>query len=438
MGAPRRNTHRPDPLKKVIIISYYFPPTNFVGAERTAAWAKYLQQNGYYPIILTRCWNEGQTDPLKKIINNNTVHEKHESYEVYRLPIRRTLRDKVSAYLWLAPIQKALTLMELILVNYFIRSLPYVSIYRKAKELLKTDPEIKVVIASGRPFQSFFIGCKLKEEFDINWIPDYRDEWNSHQNPTNNRGLWKLIQKLELKSELKWTANADGFLTVSDNWRCSIEKLIHKKGSVVMNGYDIGIKPTISQTFEKKLNIIYAGTLYPSQRIDLFITSLLDIPDFEKKVSVSFIGANIIPEELNKLKEVCGGSTAFHFIDRLKREKLSFHVEQADLLILTSFEKVKGWYPVKLFEYYASGKPIFLCPSDQDVMEEFIVKTNSGFVANTQEECMTILLECIEKKERGETIQFERNLKEGAKYSRKHQTKLLADFLDTLTNEKSK
>ena len=49
-------------MKKLLIISYFYPPANFVGAQRTAAWAKYLHEYGYYPIIITRQWNEGQTD----------------------------------------------------------------------------------------------------------------------------------------------------------------------------------------------------------------------------------------------------------------------------------------------------------------------------------------------------------------------------------------
>ncbi|TNF49265.1 MAG: glycosyltransferase [Bacteroidetes bacterium] len=419
-------------MKKVLIISYYFPPANFVGAERTAAWAKYLKEMGYYPIILTRCWNEGQTDPLEKVCKNELVHEKHETHEVYRLPVRRTLRDKISAYPWLATIQKALTLAELILANYFIRSLPYVSIYRKAQELLKADPGIKVVIASGRPFQSFFVGHRLKKEFDIRWIPDYRDEWNSHQNPTNSGLIWNFVKRLEAKSELRWTNNADGFTTVSENWKNSISTFNHKEGTVVMNGYDAENQIPLRRNKGTRLNVLYAGTLYPSQNISVFIDAVLKLPFPEETISVEFIGANIIPEELERLTKAIKESKVFHFTNRVNREKLHYKMAEADILILTSFEKIKGWYPVKLFEYYASGKPILLCPSDHDVMEEFVLKTNSGLVANTVEECEAILNQWIAMKQKGEPILFERNIKEGEKYSRRYQTKILAQHLDNL------
>ncbi|MGM0477957.1 MAG: hypothetical protein ACQERC_01955 [Bacteroidota bacterium] len=57
-------------MKKVLIISYFYPPANFVGAQRTAAWAKYLHECGYYPIIISRQWNEGQTDLVGQLKNS--------------------------------------------------------------------------------------------------------------------------------------------------------------------------------------------------------------------------------------------------------------------------------------------------------------------------------------------------------------------------------
>ena len=65
-------------MKKVLIISYFYPPANFVGGQRTAAWAKYLHEYGYYPIIITRHWNEGQTDLVDKVKNNKLEIEKIE------------------------------------------------------------------------------------------------------------------------------------------------------------------------------------------------------------------------------------------------------------------------------------------------------------------------------------------------------------------------
>jgi hypothetical protein len=40
-------------LKKVLIITYYWPPTGGAGVQRVLKLAKYLPQYGWQPIILT-------------------------------------------------------------------------------------------------------------------------------------------------------------------------------------------------------------------------------------------------------------------------------------------------------------------------------------------------------------------------------------------------
>ena len=112
-------------MKKILIISYFYPPANFVGAQRTAAWAKYLHEFGYYPIIITRQWNNGQTDLIDKQENNKLAIEYNKTHEVHRLPYKRILRDKLSNFPLLKPLQKALTLKELIFSNWSIDSLPF-------------------------------------------------------------------------------------------------------------------------------------------------------------------------------------------------------------------------------------------------------------------------------------------------------------------------
>jgi hypothetical protein len=82
-------------MQKVFIISYFFEPCKFVGSERVEYWAKNLHIYGFYPIILTRQWNHGQIDLTDKVINNKYEHIIYDNYEVYKLPYKRTLRDKL-------------------------------------------------------------------------------------------------------------------------------------------------------------------------------------------------------------------------------------------------------------------------------------------------------------------------------------------------------
>ena len=262
-------------MQKILIISYYFPPSNFVGGERTNGWAKNLHEFGFYPIIITRKWNENQTD-INGVKNNNLEINDYETHQVHRLPIKNGLKSIISKYPQLFIFRKILTFFELFFSNFFVSSLPFSNFYNYSREILIKDKSIKLVLISGRPFQAFQIGHKLKNEFDIIWVPDYRDEWNSHNNICKKKITAKLFSYLEMKSEAKWLSNADFFLSVSDSCVSSINKLINKKGFVVMNGYDQIIKPKLK---EKKISntliITYAGTLYNYQCTyhDTYITT---------------------------------------------------------------------------------------------------------------------------------------------------------------------
>lgn len=420
-------------MKKVIIISYFYSPSNFVGAERTKYWAENLYKSGIYPIIITRNWNEGQKDIVEKVVNNELKIEKNEHFEVHYLPYNQSLRDKLSAYPSLKMIQKFLSLMELIFSNYFLSYISYSNFYKYIERLLTNEKGIKVVIASGRPFQSFFFGYKLKKKFDyLSWIPDYRDEWNTHQNNHFQSGiLGKFLKVLEQRSELKWTSNADYFISVSEYWVNSIGQFINKPGVVIKNGYE-KLDFIADKTNSKTLRIVYAGTMYPSQDISIFINAckkvIINKPKL--KLEVVFIGIEMVPEVVSKLKELTSEfDEYFFFYNRMNKTELNLELEKADLLLLTGFSEVKGWYPVKLFQYYSTGKPILMVPSDNDVMQEFIEGTNSGYIAKSEEDCIDILSQLIELKFNGQNLRKEINTQFGEQFSREYQTKLLGNKL---------
>jgi glycosyltransferase involved in cell wall biosynthesis len=413
-------------MKKLLLISYYYPPANFVGGHRTASWAKYLHESGYYPIVITRHWNEGQTDLVDKLNYNELEVEQNGTHEVHRLPYKRSLRDRCSEYRWLKPFQKALTLFELIASNFSISALPYANFHSYCCQLIKKDPTISIVIASGRPFQSFAIGHQLKKDFpNIHWIPDYRDEWTTFQNNTSQPISQRWLTWLDSFSEKRWLSNASLFLTVSENWAISINHLVKTKGAVVLNGFD-STEPIDYKTLTKdKLVISYVGTLYPNQNIEV----ILDAAKGNYNIHFQFIGIELNCGQKERI-ESYKSELSIEIYPRMPKQKLYEMLSSTDLYIISGFMGVKGWYPVKMFEYYNWKKPILLCPSDNDVMEKFILETGSGFVANNTEECITILQHLIKVKQGVESLTLRRNEMAGEKYSRRHQTKVLGGILE--------
>lgn len=378
-------------MKSVIIISYYFEPSGFVGGERTFAWAKFMNEFGLYPVIVTRNWNKNQKDLTSRIENNTYAVTKHENYEVHRLPIKDSLRNKLARKGRFHFLQKALTFSHLLFSNLWQGRIDHYSFKQKCRQIIQDRNDVIAIVASAQPFNSFAIGYSLKKEFPkIKWVPDYRDEWNSHRERVHIGLLWRLIGRLERRNELKWTRNADFFSTVSESVCHNLEKHINKNGIVVMNGID-EFQHLESKSNPTPIRILYAGTLYPYQPIQTVVSSFNELAEKGINLQVQFVGTELMPETHKKLSELCAGNEIFKISARVPREKLNELYRESDLLLLTSYNENKGWYPVKMFNYASCNRPVLLFPSDKDSMETFITKARIGFVCNSNEELEEIV-----------------------------------------------
>lgn len=420
-------------MKRVLILSYFFPPSNFVANKRIKYWVENLHHHNIYPTIITRQWNPNQTDLTDKIHENELIHEKNERFEIYRLPYHQNLRDKLNnrqTNSLLIFLRKTLTFLELILQNFFISAIPYHNLFSFTKQLVQKE-KFDLLIVSGRPFQLFYFANRLHKQTGIKWLADYRDEWNTFQNQSHQNSLMKWISKLESKSELKWTANCAGFITVSETWKDSISQFISKKGHVVMNGYNQK-SPfcNLSRKLDKdKIVISYIGSLYPSQPIQAFLKALHFLKDVVA-IEINFIGINVVPnqkERVNQLSKDLGIN--INVIDRIPEQELLSYYKKSDFLLLTPFENIKGWYPVKVFEYASTQIPILLYPSDSGVLEKFIEQCQCGHIISNEKDLKALFLHTLAQKNKGEIVSLT-DLDMLQKYSRSAQLLKLKEVIE--------
>jgi len=419
-------------MQKVFIISYFFEPCKFVGSERVEYWAKNLHIYGFYPIILTRQWNQGQIDLTDKVINNKYEHIIYDNYEVYKLPYKRTLRDKLIKYKYLNIFRKTLTFFESFFANFFLKALPFSNFYHQADLILKNNPKIKFVINSLSPHHALFISYKLKKKYPEKvFIADYRDEWTTRKTNFPTNFLEKILYNLNIISEKRWASNADFFITVSEKWKQSLSNHLNKKGYVVKNGHDIDKNIHLNKASTgKKLKIIYVGTLYSYQKIEIFINAAKRLSiKYHQSIKVDFYGLEIRPDQKIRLQQVTQGfENIFRIHKRINKLELSENLNKSDIGLLTAYENLDGCLPVKIFDYYSHGLNILMCPSDLDEMESFLVKTNSGIAVNTEEECYNELLNFLINKQNNK-LKYPKKSKYFSEYSRKNQTSILSEIL---------
>lgn len=437
-------------MKKVLIISYFFPPGNFAGSYRIKSWAEYLHKFGYYPIIVTRHWAENETDFTAISSKKNIEKEVNDRYTVFRLPYKGTFRDRlVKRFGDKAKIAgKFFSFFQILGQNLFLRSCSYSNLYFFARNYLKDHPEIKLVIASGTPFIQFRFCSLLKKEFPgIKWIADYRDEWNSQPEMYHqNRPLLKrFLSQIEKTFERKWIRSAALVTTVSDEIRNQIIDFNDYKGksAVVLNGYDAqdfkGFE-WMSMPLNKKFRLLHSGTLYPFQDLAVFargFEKFIKLNNVAEDVELVFSGLNIDGLNKKRIDTLFRETVQFvKILPRLRKQDFFGEMHKSHVLLIFPYNSLNGCFSSKVFEYLPTGRPILLSPSDGNIITCLIKETNTGFVANTVDEVSEFLYNKYLEFRDGKYLLNKGNERVDY-YSRAKQTEILAGELDKLTDLKT-
>jgi hypothetical protein len=402
-----------------------------------------MPENGYYPILLTRKWTGKELTERERLFSSGQDLEilQDKNGEIHYLPYFASLRDKLflrSEYSkWSAVGSKFFTLIELVFRNLLISFIPYNNMYRHARMLLKQDLSLRTVIISGNPFEQFYFGYLLKKEFpDLHWVADYRDEWTSSE--INNFGfIRRMINTYDVYFEKKWVSNAS---LITANTKYATKKLAelhHKEVQTITNGFEFDKLPAFEPSSNKnELVIVHNGTLYPTQKITLLKNALkrVQIPE-NFQVKLKFPGLLIkkdVAEYVNSSFDNL--SVVIEMSDRVPQESILRMQLEADLLLMVAHENKKGVVGSKLYEYIGLEKPVLLCPSDNDELEETLKEVGSGLIASKEDELLAILEKLIKEKRETGKIYLDYDKKSVSKYHRANQVRKLTNYLNDLND----
>lgn len=417
-------------LKKILIISYFFPPANLAGSYRIYSWAKYLKAFGWYPIIVTRVWNDNQVDITENITDNTFKHEVYDDYEVYRLPYQRSTRDKLSAAGRIGVVGKVLTFWEILSSGFSNQWVPYKNLYDFSEKLLKDDAGINGIVVSGRPFLLFKFGYLLGRKFGKPWVVDYRDEWNTHQWINNENWRSRVISALERTREKRWAKGAALITTCSQLWANRLGAFTgNSNTAVIHNGYDESDFLNVEVEKSDSFKIVHSGTLYSAQNITVFAQGLKLFMQQNPglKVEVDFPGLTYEYEQMLRIKKELGWlGNNLSIESRIPKKQLMAKLMGADVLLMFGIDsEIKGHHSSKIFEYLRTNVPILLSPSDNDVMQSLVSETNTGFTGNTPQAVAGMLSNVYTKQ------YVHAPLADAvAQYSRRQQTGAFATALD--------
>ena len=436
------------PRKKVLIVTYYFPPSGGSGVQRTLKFVKYLREFGWEPVVLTA------RDADYPVYDESLFSEVPEGVRVYRSRIwepyrfyRKLTGRQASESTDIAALTRDVEtqrrfserLSEWVRAAFFVPDgrvgwKPFA--YRLGKKIL-ADEEIQVIFSSAPPYTTHLIARRLKRASGLPWVADFRDSWIGWLSAPQWRP--RLARKLELRMEGAVLREADRLLAVSHGVR---EDLLSRhpeaagdRWAWLPNGYDAADFEAVQPVPRNhRLTLTYVGSLYGPRNPEALVRALEQLKGEG--------GA-----ELARLRVRFVGRIGQPILERLKRSKVSAmfdvvpYVSHAEslayllatdvaLLIIDDAPANRGILTGKLFEYIGAGKPI-LALAPEGEAADLIRSENLGWVVppDDPEAVRKTLLELLQNQK---LDQLRTNQKMRRKFERRQQTQELARILDEL------
>ncbi len=441
--------------KKVLIVTYYWPPAGGPGVQRWLKFAKYLPEFGYEPVIYT------PENPSYPLVDETLIKEvpddlkivKTNIWEPYQIAEKFSKSNKKfkGGQFDVGKNQSFVSKLSIFIRgNFFIpdaRKFWVKPSIRFLKDYLKKH-HIDIIVTTGPPHSLHLIGLGLKKEMpNLKWIADFRDPWTEisyYKHLKLTSGSDKKHRQLE-KSVFE---NADLTLATSytdaENFR--------KNGAnafCVTNGFDKNVellhRESVQTNAENpisfqmddsaKFTLSYVGVLEQLRNPENLWKALIALSknhqDFANDFELKFVGR--VDDKILAGIENSVLKNNIKNLGYLAHGESVKEMENSTLLLITNFpnESSKGIIPGKLFEYLSTGKQIIsFGPHGADVAT-ILEKTKAGkhFDYTASGEIEAFILSLYRDWKSGKSIVNSANINE---FSRKELTKRLASLLSEL------
>lgn len=361
-------------MKKVIIISPHFPPSNLAAVHRSRLFAQHMPDLGWEPTILA--------------VHEDYYEEKHDWNLVKLLPPDLRI-EKVKAF--------GVTKPRLI-GDIGLRG--FLQLYKRAKQLIKTEGYDFLYI----PIPSFYVallGRMLHSSTGIKYGIDYIDPW-VHPFPAGKKislrhklseFVAKVLEPIAVKNVSVITGVAEGYYKSVYTRNPHLEEQCIS-GAMPYGGetkdYDIvpslNIAPYLFDNKEDKIQMVYAGAMLPKAYAPLEEIFKAISADKEKfsQLELHFIGTGSNPVDnesynIKPLAEKYGlwGSIVFEYPARIPYLDVLVHLDAATgVFILGSTEP--HYTPSKVYQGVLSKKPILALLHHESTALKVIGSTNAG------------------------------------------------------------
>ena len=376
-------------MKKVLIISYYWPPTGGSGVQRWVKFAKYLRQYGWEPVVYTP-ENPEQlaTDEslLSEVPSDITVLKTHisEPYAIYHKFFGAS--DKGAG---VNPLnQQKKTFKQRLVVglrgNLFVPD-PRVGwvgpSVRYLKKYLKDNP-VDTIVTTGPPHSMHLIGQRLKRATGIRWIADFRDPW-TEMHYFKHMGLLPWTAATHRSMEQKVLERADAVIAVSAPVRNDFQARTAKPVYLITNGFDMDDfaafpEPLPRNSFTLVHTGLFASDGNPLRLWDVLSRKCAEDRSFKEQLRIRLAGKT--DTEILEALKLRGLEENVDNMGYLPHYQTTALQQSANVLLLPLRDEPEyaKALPGKIFEYMAARRPVLGIGQEGGAAAKMLTDTGSG------------------------------------------------------------
>ncbi len=407
-------------MRRVLIVSYHFPPVNRVASRRYGVMCKYLEMFGYEPYIITT--NYDRTLKGNACLDLEIPVDKKKIIRI-GTPKRNC---EIESFFW----NFVLDQMDLYKIESRTLSRGSIGWYEKVKRNLRLEDikDVDIIIGTYPPMENLYVAAYLSRKLKCPYIVDIRDLISDYIETTPG---YKDSRWLDQVLERKILREAEGIVTVTSGFRNILKKRYpDKQFKVVFNGWDERKYEEIAYEPKEKY-LYYAGSLY-LHRLESFellmkcLKRVNLVTNERYKLIIRSIGPKTLDEQAKRMVQKEGMQEYIAILetvpeDIVKREQKQAYINVVLSTIHEDDEALMTTIPGKVYELLNERVPILaIVPKGSDV-EKVLCYTDKGIVSTDEKEIVDFIL--------GDHRQYRGNIKIGY-FTRKKQAERLCRFMD--------
>ncbi len=393
------------PSKRVLVVSYNFPPVGGAGVQRVTKFVKYLPEFGWDVTVLTTenpsvpVYDESllaDIPPQTVVVKARTLEP---GYALKRIVSASNAEPSTPTRSASENSEKSNAARSSLALRVSFVAAAKRALRGVANLLLQPDPQVlwnsqaieaglkvlgqrkhDAIFVTAPPFSSLLIGAELARRTGLPLVLDYRDEWSISNSYLENKRLGWLSRTWQQHQQSLCVRAAAALVATTRHSAESLQNVARASESRplvthIYNGFDTadfheGTPPLPDALLEsasdstQPYKLAYIGTLWNLTSVEPVVRAVRELaersPDLASRLELHFVGRRTAAQDewLDQLGPLPCRVIRQPYLDHDEALRL---MRSADglCLLLSDLPEAGRVVPAKMFEYLAVRRPIF-------------------------------------------------------------------------------